>query len=201
MAIDRRDYQYVRNTLPGYGKGRADDEEEVSSTIKIGDRVTNLLPDLYDGMEVYAWDYGGGKPESFWAVEDVNNNGIYTEVFLTAGKTYVWQVLNLEIDNSYYGKDANNLEIIDNAFTYFTPKQSKNYTFAFDGVLATYDRLIYGRTIINQEGEVGDGCVSKNSNGHTKVKIYLFEADQPYYVNNNGVVSGIMPPCWLETLE
>ena len=61
MAIDRRDYQYVRNTLPGYGKGRADDEEVDGVARKIGDKVENLLPDLYDGMKVYS-KYDTDKP-------------------------------------------------------------------------------------------------------------------------------------------
>ena len=62
MAIDRRDYQYVRNTLSGYGKGRADDEEVDDGVArKIGDKVENLLPDLYDGMKVYS-KYDMDKP-------------------------------------------------------------------------------------------------------------------------------------------
>lgn len=177
MAINRADYQYIRNTLPSQQSTISD------SALKIGSTVKNLLPELIDNA-VLKEKSAGWSPQDGWLWEKdttIKNGTLYVYFPVEMGKTYVIQVNNA-LDNNIKNEVWCEQELLwsfDN-YLYFCAPRSADYMLKISGVSFSY------ALFSSVEGEEELRSVINPS----KAKVIVFESDQAFIVDSNYVING-----------
>lgn len=192
MAINRQDYQYIRNTIPGQ-------QNKISNgVLAVGEKVTNLLPELKE-TNIYNPNYTEyyGSLESNtgkWAASsDTTKTGLLSNtVTLEPNTTYVLQVVgatkpkNTTLpSNSIRLSDQNvsNTDIDFDQYLFFNTGNTTNCELKIYG-------LGFGYKILGEKQD-GSLCQLRTFISPSQAKVYLFKADIAWVVNKEGVITNV----------
>lgn len=196
MAINRQDYQYIRNTIPGQQNKKSD------SSLGIGEKISNIVVDLNqtnvhnsfyeeyysEKLENEVWDCiytTGTQYES-----TIKDGMLKTTTILEPNTSYVLQVIDavqtssaITEQNSIQWQGHQSVEF--NNYLFFNTGdlgENKNTTLKINGISFGYK--IYAP--IN-----GDVCELRSIVSPVEAKVFLFKSDLPWFVDKQGVIVGL----------
>ena len=190
MELNNQYYKYIYNTLPK-------NKQQGDSDLKIGAVIKNLVPDLieenlynpnytkfYGSIENYAYQKWYPTDQA----ETIQNGLLSTKVSLKGNKSYVLQILNAVAPQSLtepvynsiqYGE---NKELFLDQYIYFKPLEDIECTINCYGV--GYSYVLYG----TQNGSL---CELRSFSVSEKSKVFLFESNMPWRVDDTGTIVDI----------
>lgn len=192
MAINRQDYQYIRNTIPGQQNKISD------GSLGIGSKVTNLLLEINEN-NVYNPDYADyygelsennnskkWKPHGSSTSETILRGFLSNAVTLEPNTTYVLQVIgatqpkNTTLPSNQIIVDGNSINF--NQYVFFS---------SGEGVcsLNIYG-LSFGYKILGLNESL-EQIQLRSFISPVQGKVYLFKTDTPWIVNKEGVIVGL----------
>ena len=191
MELNNQYYKYIYNTLP------KNKQQQGDSDLKIGSVVKNLVPDLIEEnlhnpnyTEFYGdiTDYKDKKWYTTDQTETIKNGLLSTQVSLKGNKSYVLQVLNAvapqSLDQPVYNsiQYGENKELVLDQYIYFKPLEDIKCTINCYGV--GYSYVLYG----TQNGSL---CELRSFSVSEKSKVFLFESNMPWRVDDTGTIIDI----------
>lgn len=189
MAMNKQDYQYVRNTLPSA------DSSILDNSLRVGSAITNLLPELKDNQVIGMWNDNSIKYNQWCYVDGgetvstVSTGVLKIALKVQANKNYVLQILGTTNTLSF----SDNIKLLNQEKTTRTPQIVGNYLFFNPGNYNEIHLSIYGLSF--------GYSLLKNANSDKELryfkglpgKVFLFESDLPWVVDLKGVVASLNP--------
>lgn len=190
MELNNQYYKYIYNTLPK-------SKQQGDSDLKIGAVIKNLVPDLieenlynpnYKKFYGDITDYAYTKWYSVNQDETIKNGLLSTKVSLKGNKSYVLQVLNAVAPQSLTEPVYNSIQYGDNKklyldqYIYFKPLDDIECTINCYGI--GYSYVLYGT-------QNGDLCELRSFSVSEKSKVFLFESNMPWRVDDTGTIVDI----------
>ena len=192
MAINRQDYQYIRNTIPGQQNQISD------GSLGIGSKVTNLLLELKEenifnpNYTLYYGTLEENNNDKKWTThsttsETIQKGFLSKTVTLEADSTYVLQIVGstkpkapeLPLNSiKITGEDA----VEFNQYLFFNTNKNKECTLNLYGLSVGYKILgIEGSEVVQLRSFISP----------VQAKVYLFKTNLPWIVDNTGTIVGL----------
>lgn len=192
MELNNQYYKYIYNTLP------KNKQQQGDSDLKIGSVVKNLVPDLIEenlynpNYKKFYGDIADYADKKWYPaenqIETIENGLLRTKVSLKGNKSYVLQILNAVAPQSLTEPIYNSIQYGDNKelyldqYIYFKPLEDIECTINCYGV--GYSYVLYGE----QNSTL---CELRSFSVSEKSKVFLFESNMPWRVDDTGTIVDI----------
>ena len=191
MELNNQYYKYIYNTLPK-------NKQQGDSDLKIGAVIKNLVPDLIEENlynpnytefygDITGYEYKKWYPATN-QIETIENGLLRTKVSLKGNKSYVLQVLNAVAPQSLIEPVYNSIQYGENKelyldqYIYFKPLEDIECTINCYGI--GYSYVLYG----TKRGKL---CELRSFSVSEKSKVFLFESNMPWRVDDTGTIIDI----------
>lgn len=177
MAINRKDYQYIRNTLPTAQTTMKDGD------LQFGDVVRNLMPEIENSNSIKD---ASNTSTGYWyynsTANSVKNGELGIKIHLKPGY-YALQVVNACYPYNLTEKNTivnGSITISFDDYVYFKVNSEGDFVFKING-------LSFGYSLFSWQDDENE---LRSFITDVQAKVFLFETKNPWMVDFNGVING-----------